>query len=62
MRIRITINGENSAFQDNPDEIARILEKLASEMRATSRPDTHDIRDIYGNTCGNIVVDRVRAR
>jgi hypothetical protein len=46
MEFKLTINMDNAAFEDNEDELARILLKLATELR--------DERDI---SVGNILMD-----
>lgn len=57
--ITITIKTDNDAFAENPEkEVARILADLGKRMKdshfaARNRPE--HIRDINGNTCGNVI-------
>jgi hypothetical protein len=54
--ITIRIDTDNSAFEDNPFELAEILEKLAKSWRAH-----HDLpeseRDSNGNTVCEITLE-----
>jgi len=60
MKVKITINLENDAFADGNtgDEVARILQKLASKMHGLriTKGDDIDLRDINGNTVGEFRV------
>jgi len=53
--ITIRINTENAAFQDNPDEVSRILHDLANRYEAMNRP-IHPLYDYNGNRVGEIVI------
>ena len=57
MTIRIVINTDNEAFQDNKlgPEVARILKRLASEING-SLPE-YNIRDTNGNKVGTFDID-----
>ena len=51
--ITITIDTDNSAFEDNPDEVADILQWIAKYYRANEvLPDS--ARDSNGNTVCHI--------
>ena len=51
--ITITINTDNSAFEENPREMAELLERLANHYRDCEvLPDT--ARDSNGNTVCHI--------
>ena len=58
MEFRLVIETDNEAFGENPTEaggeVARILEKLASELREGSLlpGETGRLKDINGNTVG----------
>ena len=56
MKFTLDIDCENAAFEDNPNiEIARILEKLAINLRGDAAwkvGDTIRLRDINGNSVG----------
>jgi hypothetical protein len=58
MNISITIDTSNAAFEDNPDELSRILTELAAEayQKGTGVHAFYDhpIKDAYGNTVGHI--------
>jgi len=50
MNIQIEINLDNAAFQDNPAELAQILEKIPNDVK----PDREGtLRDSNGNTVGH---------
>lgn len=49
----LKINTENDAFQDDArGEIARILEKIATDIHNGKEPSK--VMDINGNTCSSI--------
>lgn len=51
--IKIKFSTDNAAFEDNPDEVADILEALADYWREHGHlPDL--VRDSNGNKCGKI--------
>lgn len=55
--VSIILNTDNDAFYDNETlEVARILRALADriEGEALSAIDEARLRDINGNTCGNV--------
>lgn len=52
MLIELEENG-NAAFEDDPQEIARILEELAKDIRENG-PRARSLKDINGNTCGRV--------
>jgi len=60
MDIKITINTDNAAFEDYPeDEIARILHKIADSIEADECllcVDNYPVIDINGNTVGSLNV------
>ena len=53
--ITISINTENSAFEDGDGniELARILRDLASKVESGSNSET--LRDINGNKVGTVI-------
>ena len=54
--ITITIDTDNAAFEDNPQEVADLLARLAKYYRANEvLPDT--ARDSNGNTVCHITQD-----
>lgn len=54
--ITIKFHTGNAAFEDSPTgEIARILRSLADTFASDGIP-SHYIRDINGNTCGDIEI------
>jgi hypothetical protein len=61
-KLNITIELDNDAFQPEPGpEVARILEDLADTFRDTlviapRGPEPLSIRDINGNTCGEVTL------
>lgn len=56
MRVTITIQCDNAAFEGEPlgVETARILERLAKELYSVS--DGYRLRDYNGNTVGTVKV------
>ena len=50
MNIQIEINLDNAAFQDNPEELAQILEKIPHDVKP-GRVGT--LTDSNGNTVGH---------
>jgi len=50
--ITIKIDTENAAFEDNPHELAEILEKLAKSWR-----DHHDLPESANDSNGNTVCE-----
>ena len=51
--INIKFSTDNAAFEDNPDEVADILQTLADYWRENGHlPDL--VRDSNGNKCGRI--------
>lgn len=52
MEYRITIDLDNAAFEDNPNELARILESLAEPTYNHHEAYTGPLKDINGNTVG----------
>ena len=56
--IKIKFSTDNAAFEDNPDEVADILQALADYWRINGHlPDL--IRDSNGNSCGEIDQDEI---
>ena len=51
MKIEFT-NLSNVAFEDNPQELSRILRKLADQLEEGEKPER--LKDINGNTAGYI--------
>lgn len=49
--IKITINTENSAFEDT-SEVSRILNKLAQDLEDGKKP--MKLRDLNGNNIGQV--------
>ena len=57
--LTIEINNTGAAFDDAPQEIARILRELASRFDNGNPPEV--LRDLNGNTCGNVYLDPMTA-
>ena len=61
MKITITINCDNAAFDDNPrPEIARILSEQAKKVRfypLDGLAEPFEIRDVNGNIVGQFAVE-----
>jgi uncharacterized protein (UPF0297 family) len=58
MDITITINTDNSAFEDSRDsEIARILHELADKIESRGINGVNKIRDFNGNQVGSVEVE-----
>ena len=62
MRVTITIDMDNAAFEDTPGiEVARILKVVAERVQADpSNPDDWGaprLRDINGNAVGEVLID-----
>jgi hypothetical protein len=62
MKVKITIDIENSAFAGLPGlEVGRILRELATRVEAAaSYPDEWEaprLRDINGNAVGEVLID-----
>jgi len=58
VNIKINVRCANSAFQDNPDQLADILVELANRLRGTT-PEIGDLkllRDDNGNSVGTYQV------
>lgn len=51
-KITITIETANAAFDNAPEEVARILHELADRFQQRAIPEK--LRDINGNTCGTV--------
>lgn len=64
MNVKIEIACDNAAFQDEPTiEIARILRELADRVERRDQPESPiGLRDINGNTVGEMVVRYPKAR
>jgi hypothetical protein len=60
MKFSLRIDMGNAAFEDDPGELSRILERLARELREERhRPgDRYRLADINGNTVGEAKVTR----
>jgi len=60
MKADITINMDNAAFEDNPDEeLSRILMKLGKMLQSVPRltsGDSFPIMDINGNKVGYLTI------
>ncbi len=59
MKLTITISMDNAAFEDNPDEVARILYEFSrsTQGHAALRPgDVRTLHDINGNAVGEAIV------
>lgn len=48
-------SNKNSAFENDAEEVARILEELAQDLRRNGARD-RALKDINGNTCGQVWV------
>jgi hypothetical protein len=51
MKLVVEVNCDNAAFEDYPDELARILRKLADRLDGCA-PVSGKLRDTHGNTVG----------
>lgn len=56
--VTITINTDNEAFDEGNEaqEVARIIEELARDIRYNWEVPTKSLRDINGNTVGKISI------
>lgn len=54
MELTITINLDNAAFEDNPDELRKVLEQVSIYQDGMTRT----LRDSNGNTIGHYVVSQ----
>tara|TARA_B100000212_G_scaffold288130_1_gene229115 strand:- start:508 stop:690 length:183 start_codon:yes stop_codon:yes gene_type:complete len=54
-RITISFNTDNAAFEDNPFEVKRILNKLAERI-SYDTPDQITLLDINGRNIGLCIV------
>ena len=57
--LTIEINNTGAAFDDAPQEIARILRELAERFDNGNPPEV--LRDLNGNTCGTVYFDPMTA-
>ena len=61
-QVSIQFNSHNAAFEDNPEEAANIVNKLAEviRQRGTGLHSMYEtnIKDSYGNTIGKLTVNR----
>lgn len=51
-KITIEINADNSAFEENPNEVSRILRKIADQLEKGQEPSNP--MDFNGNSVGKI--------
>jgi hypothetical protein len=51
-KIVITIETVNAAFEDNQNEVSRILRELADKLESGQNPES--LRDINGNKVGTV--------
>jgi hypothetical protein len=52
MNLKININLDNEAFEDQEGEISRILRQLAEKISYDGRIDGGKIMDVNGNSVG----------
>ena len=52
--LTITVDMDNAAFDDNPNEIKEILAKVAAQVYNNARSGS--VRDSNGNACGKFEV------
>lgn len=52
MQFKLTIDTDNAAFDDGPDELARLLREVADEVEAP-HGHTRSILDVNGNRVGS---------
>lgn len=57
MKIQITIETDNAAFEDDPSELARILETVAAKTEGLEPGEKANLRDINGNTVGTVRIE-----
>ena len=55
--ITITINTDNAAFQDDPEELARRLYKIADDARDCGEDIGQAVMDSNGNKVGEVTID-----
>ncbi len=53
MKFKLEISIDNSAFEENPDELASILDELAAKAEDGCLDESESIRDSNGNTIGH---------
>lgn len=56
MNCTIKINMDNAAFEDDPNELARILRDLAERIVADGAYEDSPIWDRYGNKVGELSI------
>ena len=54
-RITISFNTDNAAFEDNPNEVQRILKRIGESIDH-NEPDIVTLLDLNGNNIGICVV------
>jgi len=54
-RITISFNTDNAAFEDNPNEVQRILKRIGERIDLNT-PDQIKLLDINGNNIGLCVI------
>ena len=54
MKIQITIETDNAAFEEDPGELGRILGTVAAKAEGLEPGESVNLRDINGNTVGTV--------
>lgn len=59
MKLIATINLDNAAFEDDPDQLPRLLRYIAGicENGAVSQGDGFPVMDRNGNTVGEVIIE-----
>lgn len=55
MEFHCRINCDNAAFEDGPDELARLIQSVADQVAGGGVGD--NVRDVNGNTVGSWYVE-----
>lgn len=56
MQLTISISLDNAAFEDNAEEVATILAKVAERVGSPPAPGGGMLLDSNGNSCGDWLV------
>ncbi len=58
MKVNITINTDNAAFEDNPTELLQVLQDIAEKIRIGYQCwiPGFPVKDSNGNTVGQVTI------
>ena len=57
MKLKITLNTDNAAFDDNPHaEMVRIIREAAQDIEADNTLTFKTLFDLNGNRCGELKI------